>query len=139
MSPKDDPEERKLAPRKTPCATCPYRKNVPQGIWDWSEYQKLRRYDEDTATQPPNLFMCHQGEGDICMGWWSCGGQPFELLAVRLAVIRGEIALEELENITTIPIHPTHSAAAGHGTEKYYDPPQEARDAIEKIVRKRNL
>lgn len=135
----DDPEQRKLAPRKTPCATCPYRKNVPQGIWDWEEYSKLERYDAETGEQPPNLFMCHQGEGDICMGWWSCGGQPFEMLAARLAVIRGEIDLEELDNITSVPLHETHTAAAGHGYGGVNNPDARARRAIDKIVAKRNL
>lgn len=131
--------DERLAPRKTPCASCPYRQNVPQGIWDWSEYSKLERYDADTAEQPVNLFMCHQGEGDICMGWWSCGDDPFELLAVRLAVIRGEIDLEELEKRANVPIHPTHTAAAGHGVMGINNPDARARAAIDKIVTKRNL
>lgn len=32
----------KLTPRKTPCASCPYRKDVPSGVWEASEYEKLR-------------------------------------------------------------------------------------------------
>ena len=60
-------------PPKVPCGTCPYRKDVPSGVWGASEYNKLPRYDGDTGTQFVSggiaLFMCHQNDGCLCGGW----------------------------------------------------------------------
>nr|WP_239003987.1 DUF6283 family protein [Nocardia panacis] len=64
-------------PAPRPCASCPYRRDVPSGIWHESEYNKLRSYDLDTAYQPTALFECHQTEPDtpaarMCAGWVGC-------------------------------------------------------------------
>jgi hypothetical protein len=49
--------------RKRPCPTCPYRRDVPSGIWQASEYSKLPRYDNDVPDQlaagATGLFYCH--------------------------------------------------------------------------------
>lgn len=55
-----------------PCTTCPYRRDVPSGIWAPEEYQKLLAYDRPTMQQPAALFMCHQGAGGLCTGWVQC-------------------------------------------------------------------
>jgi hypothetical protein len=34
-----------------PCASCPYRKDVPSGIWAAHEYTKLLAYDGDILDQ----------------------------------------------------------------------------------------
>lgn len=134
-------EERQLAPRRTPCATCPYRVNVPSGVWDPEEYDKLRRYDGDTAYQPPNLFMCHQAEGDICRGWF-CHRDPADLLAVRLAVLYGTlnpVYVEAWDSHQAEGLFRSGEEAAEHGKREVMLPDERARAAIEKIVRKRNL
>lgn len=46
-------------PAPQPCASCPYRRDVPSGIWAAEEYAKLPAYDADTPFQPPHLFLCH--------------------------------------------------------------------------------
>ncbi|WP_354574206.1 DUF6283 family protein [Frigoribacterium sp. UYMn621] len=50
-------------PRKSPCASCPFRVNVPSGIWGPEEYEKLPRYDGDMVGQSPKAFACHQFDG----------------------------------------------------------------------------
>ena len=66
-----------------PCGSCPYRKDVPSGIWAKSEYDKLPRYDGETWEQDPKAFMCHQRDGCLCGGWLACHS-PRHLLALRL-------------------------------------------------------
>ena len=50
----------KLSVAKVPCGSCPYRRDVPSGIWEQHEYDKLPEYDGQTWEQNPALFLCHQ-------------------------------------------------------------------------------
>lgn len=131
--------EEKLRPRKTPCATCPYRRDVPSGVWDESEYLKLETYDGSTGEQAEKgafaVFLCHQREGDLCAGWCATH-PPEESLALRLASDRIDWDAT-LGYTTTVPLHPSGAAAAEHGMKDYTHPPERAREAIKKIVRKR--
>lgn len=66
-------DEQIAAPAPRPCDSDPYRKDVPSGIWDASEYAKLARYDGPTANQPAGLFLCHlidkkSARARICAG-----------------------------------------------------------------------
>jgi hypothetical protein len=65
-----------------PCGSCPYRRDVPSGLWTQQEYDKLLDYDGPTWAQNPLLFLCHQRSGNLCGGWLACHG-PGELLALR--------------------------------------------------------
>lgn len=54
-----------------PCASCPYRVDVPAGTWDRSEFENLLRHD---ANQFGAIFGCHATrkakEGPaVCGGW----------------------------------------------------------------------
>lgn len=70
-------------PPTVPCGSCPYRADVPSGIWVEEEYRKLPEYDGETWEQAPNLFMCHQRDGCICGGWLMTHDKE-HLLALRL-------------------------------------------------------
>ena len=65
-----------IAVRKTPCPSCPYRRDVPSGIWDASEYDKLPGYDGDVPDQLTagafGLFHCHSQQENLCAGWVGC-------------------------------------------------------------------
>lgn len=125
-------------PRKTPCASCPYRKSVPSGIWDTSEYEKLPRYDGETFEQTAiAVFMCHQGCGDVCAGWLG-HRDPEELLAVRLGLIRGELDERSLSYTTEVPLFTSGAEAAAHGLAELDAPGTDAELVITKIVRKRS-
>lgn len=134
-SERGDPVSEKLRPRKTPCASCPYRKDVPAGVWHRSEYEKLPPYDRDTGSQPPNLFMCHQQDGNLCAGWCAVHGD--ESLALRMGVSFGQVDPSAIEYTTDVPLHPSGKAAAEHGMKDYRQPSERAQETIEKIVRKR--
>ena len=125
-------------PRKTPCASCPYRVNVPSGIWDKSEYAKLPRYDgemhEQTATA---VFMCHQQDGCVCSGWLA-HRDPEDMLAVRLGLMRGQLDPSCLDYSTGVPLFASGAAAAAHGTREIETPSAAAVAAISKITVKHN-
>ncbi|QGZ16665.1 hypothetical protein PBI_DEWDROP_17 [Microbacterium phage Dewdrop] len=130
-------ESHELRPRKTPCATCPYRRDVPSGLWDESEYAKLQSYDGDTGQQAEAgafaVFLCHQQDGCMCAGWIGTH-DPEELLALRLAGGRVDWdAVREFE--TSVPLHESGSAAAAHGLKDYFDPGEKAREQIRKLTR----
>lgn len=128
-------------PAPNPCGTCPYRTDVPSGIWDASEYAKLTAYDADTPEQPYGLFLCHQINGHVCGGWAACHDMT-QSLGVRMAVISGHITPETAEAIadytTTVPVFPTGQAAADHGLTDQENPSPEAERAIDKITVRRS-
>jgi hypothetical protein len=53
-------------PARNPCGSCPYRKDVPSGVWETLEYEKLPPYDGETFEQPFEAFFCHQQNGRLC-------------------------------------------------------------------------
>ena len=132
-------------PTPRPCASCPYRRDVPSGVWAVSEYEKLAAYDRDTADQPSALFMCHQNDGSsdqsrLCSGWVGCHGE--ELLALRLALMAGDIDgdtfTECVDYVSPTPLFESGRAAAQHGVAGIDAPSDDACAAIAKIRRRRS-
>lgn len=123
-------------PSKAPCGTCPYRLDVPAGIWDASEYEKLPRYDGDTVEQLINeaysLFFCHQNDGHLCAGWVGCHDMN-EALALRIHAV----AEETFDYVSPVPLFESGAAAAAHGLSGVDDPDRRARAAIAKLERRR--
>lgn len=128
-------------PAKNPCGTCPYRRDVPSGVWHPDEYAKLGAYDAETAQQPRKMFMCHQINGHVCGGWAACHDMTHSL-AVRLAVIGGHITPGTVRALmyytTEVPVFPTGQAAADHGTADCDEPSTAASRAINKITARRS-
>lgn len=133
-------------PAPRPCESCPYRRDVPAGIWDSEEYAKLRRYDFKTPEQPTGLFQCHQADADsalrrICAGWAGCH-EGENLLALRLAMFEGRIDAATyrtvVEYVSPVPLFSSGSDAATHGQTGIDAPVEQARRLINKIARTRN-
>ncbi len=131
-------------PAPRPCASCPYRCDAPSGLWAASEYEKLLAYDLDTALQPAALFVCHQNNAEddrarLCAGWVGCHGA--ELLALRLAGVRGEMADAELRAAfdyrSPVPLFASGAAAAEHGVRNIENPDDAALAAMDKIRARR--
>ncbi|WP_081343410.1 DUF6283 family protein [Mycobacteroides chelonae] len=129
-------------PAPRPCASCPYRLDVPSGIWAREQYTKLIAYDRPTWDQPPNLFLCHQTSADddrarLCAGWVGCHGD--ELLALRLP----QPSLTDADRASAqtyasaIPLFPNATAAAKHGLREIDNPSMQAQDLIDKIKQRR--
>ncbi|MBN6034183.1 DUF6283 family protein [Amycolatopsis sp. 195334CR] len=133
-------------PAPRPCASCPYRRDVPSGVWHTDEYEKLPRYDAETGEQPRVLFLCHQNDGDdkhrrMCAGWAGCHDGD-ELLAVRLAVLAGNISPETAQAVvdyqSPVPLFDSGAEAAEHGVRDINTPDSEALRTMEKIRRVRS-
>jgi hypothetical protein len=127
------------APAKNPCGSCPYRQDVPSGVWHAEEYAKLPPFDNDTASQPMGLFLCHQQDGRICAGWAGCHDMS-RTLSVRLAASMGHLpdgVLDALLDYSTeVPLWSSGAEAAAHGLAEVEAPSREALRKIDKLVAK---
>ena len=116
--------------RKKACSACPYRKDVPSGVWDHAEYEKLRPYDNITPEQPFMGFACHATPEYFCHGWavvHTSRGSEFDLIALRFRPCEiPEPSTEFFESA---------EAAADWGQELADEPPVEAVTAIEKLTK----
>lgn len=132
-------------PDKKPCGACPYRRDVPSGIWTAEEYAKLPRYDADTPFQPTKVFLCHLIEPDdprsrMCAGWVGCHDAD-NLLALRMAHLDGLLSPDTVQRAidyeSPLPLFASGAEAAAHGCNDIAHPSQAARRAIDKIGRAR--
>lgn len=123
-------------PSKAPCGTCPYRRDVPAGIWDASEYEKLPRYDGETVEQllagGTALFFCHQNDGHLCAGWVGCHDMG-EAIALRLHPVHPDT----FDYVSPVPLFASGAEAAAHGLSGIDRPDASARAAIAKLERRR--
>lgn len=126
-------------PAKNPCGSCPYRRDVPAGIWHPDEYAKLPEYDLPTGEQPPGIFICHQQNQRPCSGWVGCHDME-ETLALRFAVLRNDLTPATvaaiLDYTTPTPLFATGLEAAVHGLAGVADPDQRAQRMIDKLERR---
>lgn len=124
---------------RAPCQSCPYRKDVPSGIWSTEEYDKILPYDNETWMQPAKVFMCHQADGCLCRGWLDTHG--IDLLGLRLACSKGEVDTEAvgkaLDEGPAVPVFQSAEQAARHGRRSIKRPGRKAREMVAKIERKR--
>lgn len=126
---------------EAPCTTCPYRRDVPSGIWSADEYAKLPPYDRPTMEQPPTLFMCHQNSDGLCTGWlqsYANREHRYDLLALRLSYRQfsrevSRVALME----PLVKLFRTGAAAANHGMKAIRRPGRKAMLAIERFKTKK--
>jgi hypothetical protein len=129
-----------MLPASRPCGSCPYRQDVPSGIWHESEYDKLPAYDNDTSQQPAAVFMCHQQTGHLCAGWVAVH-EMRNTLAFRLACITGAIGPREAEAVleysTDVLLFVSGGEAAAHGKRDIEHPSRQALSAMGRIDRKR--
>lgn len=118
--------------RTSPCNACPYRCDVPSGVWAASEYDKLRDYDAPTPFQPAAGFSCHATPELDCHGWAVVGSNRpgHDLLALRLHPPTNGIPEP------VVPLFASHCEAANHGQADVEHPGAEAIAAVERLVRK---
>jgi hypothetical protein len=118
--------------RPQPCSTCPYRRDVPSGVWAFEEYERLRPYDRETFAQPLSGFSCHVNPEAFCCGWavvHSSRGHEFELLALRLA---GVFEVPEV----SVSLFPSGAQAADHGQAEVRLPSPAAVEVGRRLLRK---
>lgn len=126
-------------PAPRPCESCPYRRDVPSGVWADEEYDKLPEFDKDTASQPPGVFLCHQQNGRVCAGWIGCHG-AHELLGVRIAASMRKMSdadlLATLNYTSPVPLFASGAEAAAHGKAEIRSLGTGARRVIAKVSRR---
>jgi len=121
-------------PPKRPCGTCPYRQDVPSGIWHRDEYEKLPKYDGYVQGQVMSgalgLFMCHQRDGCLCAGWLQCHDTD-DLVALRLNAVDPSA----FGYTSDVPVFESGQAAHDHGVREIDDVSPSARVKIDGLVR----
>lgn len=124
-----------IKPPKVPCGTCPYRRDVPGGIWHPDEYRKLPEYDRETWEQPQALFLCHRRDGCLCGGWLLTHGTD-ELLALRLHA--GELDPSVWSYAPPgVEVFASGAEAAAHGIATIDNPTDAARRKVEGLLKQR--
>jgi hypothetical protein len=116
-----------------PCSSCPYRRDVPSGVWAASEYELLRPYDNPTGDQPAAVFACHATPEALCHGWavvHSNRGHDHELLALRIWPPTGDIPEPG------VPLYGSGNEAADHGQAEIEAPSDDARATTDRLLRK---
>ena len=116
--------------RKESCTACPYRRDVPSGVWAASEYEKLAEYDKETGEQPVGAFHCHATPEVICHGWTVVHGRQdyaHEPLAFRLWGIDPTTVEEHT------PLFSSGTEACEHGKRDIENPSEEAMAVVERL------
>ena len=118
--------------RSKPCSACPYRRDVPSGVWAVSEYLKLPPFDKPTAEQPMATFQCHSTPEFCCNGWaivHTSRGHEFDQLALRVR--------PPVHGIPdpVVPLFSSGREAAEHGLADVNQPGEAAGAAIEKLTK----
>lgn len=130
-------------PRPAPCPTCPYRRDVPSGVWSEEEYDKLPLYDGDVPEQAEagafSAFLCHSSQRYVCAGWAGCHDMANNL-AVRMAPVNDRdldtAALVRYE--TAVPLFASGAEAAEHGKRDIQDPGPEAVRKVTQLLAARD-
>lgn len=129
--------EKDLSVAARPCASCPYRKDVPSGIWMKEEYDKLPAYDGDVPDQlmkgAIGVFMCHQRDGNLCAGWLACHGAR-NLLGMRLQAKHADSKVWGYK--TDVPVFGSGAEAREHGMRDIAKPGPKAKRLVSKLVEK---
>lgn len=118
--------------RSMPCEACPYRRDVPSGLWVFEEYEKLREYDAPTGAQPFAGFACHATPDHFCHGWavvHTSRGNEYDLLALRMA---GNPPIPE----PGVPLFSSGNEAADYGQRDVDNMTDRATEVAERLVRK---
>lgn len=126
-------------PAKNPCGSCPYRRDVPSGVWSEDEYAKLPEFDGETHEQRAAIFECHQQDGRLCAGWVGCHDMT-ESMGLRVATLIGTIDPSDVDEIldyeSSVPLFSSGAEAAAHGLAQVFTPGDDARKVIAKLTRK---
>lgn len=127
-----------LKPRPSPCSSCPYRRDVPSGIWEASEYEKLPGYDGDVPDQLEagalGVFLCHQADGFICAGWAGCHDMTNNL-AVRLD---HDVDPSIVNYESPVPLFSSGAEAAEHGKRDIEEQSEQAQEKVERLLKIRS-
>lgn len=122
--------------RSQPCFACPYRRDVPSGVWSAEEYDKLAEYDAPTVEQPVSFFGCHATPDHVCHGWAVVHGKQTDdraCMGLRLLeILFGPVTVPE----AGVPLFNSGAEAAEHGKRDIARPSKAAKAAAARLMRK---
>lgn len=119
--------------RGEPCSACPYRCDVPSGVWATEEYDKLPPYDAETFNQPTAAFACHATPDHLCHGWAVVHG--WDLLGLRLyAANHPDVDCTLPRQV--VPLFASGREAAEHGKRDIDGPSSGALRTQTRLIRK---
>src|SRR5262245_8411455 len=132
--------DRFLTCAKAPCKSCPYRRDVPSGVWDKTEYDKLPAYDgsfiDQLGTPAAGIFMCHQQDGKMCAGWIGTHGAR-NLVALRITNTRVDPSVYDYA--TRVPLFKSGAEARAHGMKGIRRPKKEAKEMIANLAKRQAI
>lgn len=115
-----------------PCASCPYRRDTPAGVWAADEYRKLPAYDDQFGGG--GIFLCHHSstakEKSVCRGWFEVHERN---ITRRLAVMTGKIVVEG-ECPCDVPLYDSGAEACRAGIRGVRRPSKAARAMSKKLL-----
>jgi hypothetical protein len=134
--------EERIGCLPVPCTTCPYRCDVPSGVWAEEEYQKLPAYDRPTWEQPAALFMCHQKNNGLCTGWLqSHANRPHDVDLLALRMNYRKLDVKQVSGVALskpiVALFRSGAAAMRHGLKAISRPGRKAKQAMQRLVAKR--
>lgn len=115
-----------------PCATCPFRKDTPPGIWSAEEYKRLSAWDGGGIEgMNRSVFLCHSASTPerqfACRGWMEVCHQN---IGVRLSMLR----IKFNPSPTKVPLYKSGMAARRAGLRGVKRPGAKALAAIKKLL-----
>ena len=122
-----------MSVRSQPCSSCPYRQDVPSGVWSFDEYEKLRDYDNETFDQPFAVFACHATPEHLCHGWavvHTNRGNEYDLIALRIWPPSGGVPE------AAVALFESGNDAADHGQAAIDDPDPAAIATQRRLMKK---
>jgi len=123
-----------------PCGSCPYRRDVPSGVWSREEYDKLPEYDDPQCLAP--AFFCHQQNGELCAGWVGCHDMD-NSIGLRLSFVADNLTEEQYREALyyqpQVPIFESGKEARDHGVRDIETPSPRAIRVVQKLGKKLEL
>lgn len=121
-----------------PCASCPYRRDTPAGVWAAEEYAKLPAWDNEQAFA--GTFLCHSANiggssNTVCRGWLEVHNRN---MSVRMASFRIDWN-EDNSKPTKIPLYLSGAIAARAGMRGVRKPGKAAKTVIKKLCKAKQL
>lgn len=85
---------------KSPCSSCPYRKDAKLKLWAKEEFIDLLKSEQD---QIGKVYGCHKQNGSTCIGWLINQDQRnLPSIALRLDLSRNNVTRAYLDSLKSV-------------------------------------
>lgn len=88
-------KKKDLYSEKSPCKTCPYRRDAKIALWSIEEFKDLLKNDRDFLG---GVYLCHKKDGSICVGFlMNQDERGFPCIALRMSLSSHNVDREFLD------------------------------------------